>query len=172
MRRLRSEGAGVRRAWRAGASAVLAMVSASCAAPAAQELPGCVVLDGLREQSIGQVNNTLGGPYPAIGDSATYVHQLHDHGGNQVATIHGKTNVRLRMADGGLLEFFDERIEFGDGTVLAQGYYERGAGAQFLPLIGTAGVFRDKLGRRTFEPLDAAGSATTTFTLCPAGILK
>jgi hypothetical protein len=157
------------------AAAVL-VAAGGCAGPAAQDLPGCVILDNLREQAVGQVTSELGGPYPSIGDSSTYVHSLYGADGAAVATVYGKTNVRLRMADGGLLEYVDEQIRFGDGTVQSQGYYEVGAAAgaqgQFLPMIGADGVFRDKLGRRTFRPLTAGQTATTTVKLCPAGMLK
>jgi hypothetical protein len=164
-----------RAAW---ASAVAAVVlgTTACAAQPAQDLPGCVVLDNLRERVVGQVVNPMGGPYPSIGDSATYVHQLYDADGSRVATVYGESNVRLRLADGGLLEYVDETIDFDDGTVRSQGYYELGDAAgtsdQYLPVIGTDGVFRDKLGRRPFVPLAAGQSGTTSLSLCPAGILK
>lgn len=155
------------------AAAAVLVATGSCARPAAQNLPGCVILTDLREQAVGQVVSELAGPYPDVGDSSTYVHRLYGADQALTATVYGKTNVRLRLPDGGLLEYVDEQIEFGDGTVRSQGYYEVGsAQGQFLPMIGTDGVFRDKLGRRTFRPLAAGQTATTTVKLCPAGMLK
>jgi hypothetical protein len=168
-----------RRAWVVAllGAVVVLFATTSCAGQAMpQDLPGCVVLDHMGEQAVGEVVSTLGGSYPSVGDSATYVHRLYDASGATAATVYGKSNVRLRMVDGDLLENVDEQIRFADGTVQAQGYYELGAAArgrdQFLPMIGTDGVFRDKLGRRTFHPLTAGQTADTAVKLCPADMLK
>lgn len=156
---------------------LLAVGSAACAGHgSAADLPGCVVLDHLSEHVVGTATSTLGGPYPSVGDSATRVALLYDAGHTAAATVYGKSHVRLRRPDGHLLAYADDKIEFRDGTVQAQGFYDltdRSAGrSQFIPAIGTTGSFRGKLGRIAYRPARPGGDPAVVIAMCPAGMLK
>ncbi|MFF9587558.1 hypothetical protein [Streptomyces achromogenes] len=120
--------------------------------------------------------STLGGPYPSIGDSMTRVARLYGTGPTAAATVYGKSHVRLRQPDGHLLAYADDRIEFREGTVQAQGFYDltdRSAGKTwFIPTIGTTGSFRGKLGRITYRPARPGGDEAVVITMCPGGMLR
>lgn len=163
-------------------AAALMAGTVSCGSPAASTgTPGCVVLSGLREEMVGEVTTSWAGTAPregspAIGDGAAYVRRLRNAATGLTATVYGTSHVRTHMANGHLLGYVDERIEFDEGTVQAQGLYdltaaEAGA-SQYVPVIGLTGSFRDKMGRHTFRAAGASGNLRGAIDMCPAGMLK
>lgn len=164
------------------AAAVLVAGTVSCGSAASSTGdPGCVVLNDLEEKTVGEVTTSLAVGRPregsaVIGDGSAYVRHLFGPGAEQVATVYGTSHVRRRMSNGHLLGYVDERIEFADGTVSAQGFYDLTAAmagtSQYVPTIGLTGGFRDKMGRRTLHAVEGRGRSDTTIRMCPAGMLK
>lgn len=143
--------------------------------------PGCVVLKGLEEKAVGEVTTSLAGTppqgrSPELGDGSAYVRRLYGPEAEPTATVYGTSHVRRRLPNGHLLGYVDERIEFADGTVSAQGFYDLTAAmagtSQYVPTIGLTGSFRDKMGRRTFHTVAQGGDFSATIEMCPAGMLK
>ncbi len=155
---------------------LLTPCTVSCGGRSTPEaLPGCVVLDNLTEQFTATVQSQLASaPSGGIGDSSVSVGRLYSTATS--AKVYGENYVRMRLSDGHLLGYANDLIEFGDGTVQAQGFYDltnADAGQQeFIPTIGTTGVFRNKLGRFTFRTEQAGKQFSASIEMCPAGILK
>ncbi|MCX4638591.1 hypothetical protein OG301_34705 [Streptomyces platensis] len=143
--------------------------------------PGCVVLRDLQERAVGKVTTSLTGTLPQdrsprLGDGSAYVRHLYGAEAEPTATVYGTSHVRRRMPNGHLLGYVDERIEFADGTMSAQGFYDLTAAmagaSQYVPTIGLTGSFRDKMGRRTFHTVAQGGKFSAGIEMCPAGMLK
>lgn len=145
---------------------VAACGSASAAAPG----PGCNLYDNLTEKISAFSLNDLAGPYPRVGDSATYLTKLYE-GGQQVGTVYGTANIPRRLPGGHLLEYSDERITLFGGVIETEGFYDltkaRAHKWQYLPAIGISGGFQGKLGRRSFQILKAGASLNAKIELCP-----
>jgi hypothetical protein len=144
----------------------LAAGAVSCSSPAAAEpAPGCNVLDNLTEKIISVSLNEIGGPYPAVGDSAVYLTRFYDPAGKLVGTVYGKANIPFKNPDGHVMEYSEERI------VETEGFYDITKGIagewQFLPALGTSGGYRDKLGKRSFQILKPNALLNAKIELCP-----
>ncbi|MFI9161987.1 allene oxide cyclase barrel-like domain-containing protein [Kitasatospora aureofaciens] len=151
-------------------------VSCGSQSAAPQDRPGCVSLKGLREEQLGEVAGPLDGASPAPGDSGVYLRRLYGAGTEPVATVYGKGGVQQRLSDGHLLAYADERIEFADGTVQARGFYDltdaAAGAAQYIPTIGSTGVFRDKAGRITFRAVRPGREFSAEIEMCPTGMFR
>jgi hypothetical protein len=150
----------------------LAAGAVSCSSPAAAEpAPGCNVLDNLTEKIISVSLNEIGGPYPAVGDSAVYLTRFYDPAGKLVGTVYGKANIPFKNPDGHVMEYSEERIELDGGVVETEGFYDITNGIagewQFLPALGTSGGYRDKLGKRSFRILKPNALLNAKIELCP-----
>jgi hypothetical protein len=175
---------GARGARTAGLLAVTVLLAgtAACASPSSSAAdPGCVVLGGLKEKQVGEVDTSQTGSRPegrppALGDSTAYVRHLYGAGAKPAATVYGTSHVRRHLPGGHLLGYLDERIELADGTVQAQGFYDLTAAhagrTQHVPTVGLTGSFRDKMGRRTFRTPRNGGTSSAAIEMCPAGMLK
>ncbi|QMU71580.1 hypothetical protein [Streptacidiphilus sp. P02-A3a] len=168
-----------------GADAVLggASVPRAAAAPAQQpaQAPqsapaqGCITMKGMTEGIIDGSVQDLGGPYPeSIGGSSTYLDYLYDSSGKKVATVYGKANVSLRLKNGDLAEYSDEQIEFADGVIQTQGFYDITAAAkkgtwEYLPAIGVSGRYQGMVGQRHFEITQLGKSLNGWIQLCLPG---
>ncbi|MFF9351708.1 hypothetical protein [Streptomyces sp. NPDC014734] len=176
-----------RSVWRRGPAGLLSVAvlltgTVSCgSATTSTGDPGCVVLRDLEERAVGEVTTSLAGAppldrSPKLGDGSAYVRHLYGSGAEPTATVYGTSHVRRRMPNGHLLGYVDERIEFPDGTVTAQGFYDLTAAmagtSQYVPTIGLTGSFRDKMGRRTFHTVARDGEFSADIEMCPAGMLK
>jgi hypothetical protein len=134
----------------------------------------CVTMRGMSETIVDGSVRDLGGPYPrSVGGSSTYLDHLYDSTGRQVATVYGKANVPMRLAGGDLAEYSDERIEFSDGVLETQGFYditraEKGVW-QYLPAVGVEGRYRGMVGKRHFKITKLGKSLVGRLELCPAG---
>ncbi|MFF9351706.1 hypothetical protein [Streptomyces sp. NPDC014734] len=134
----------------------------------------CIVMKGLKEEIVDGSMRDLGGRYPYnIGGSATYFDHLTDADGKRIATVYGKAEIPSRLDNGDMAEHSDERIEFADGAVEAQGIYditraEKGAW-QYLPVIGIEGRYRGMIGKRHFQITKMGKSLNGWIELCPAG---
>jgi hypothetical protein len=156
--------------------AVAAVCLSSCgaaggAAPLAAPEPGCNVYDKLTEKIVAYSLNELAGPYPAVGDSATYLTRLYDSDGKQIGTVEGKANIHGNLPGGDVLEYSEEHITLPGGTIDTEGLYNLTKGLaqewQFLPAIGTGGAYRNKLGRRSFQIVKAGADLNVKIELCP-----
>ncbi|MTD58855.1 allene oxide cyclase barrel-like domain-containing protein [Amycolatopsis pithecellobii] len=139
--------------------------------------PGCLQLTGMSEKIIDGSIRDLGGPYlSSVGGSSTYLDHLYDASGAEVATVYGKANVPMKLDNGDVIEYSDERIEFADGVLEAAGFYnitQAGRGEwQFLPAIGVSGRYRDLLGKRHFRITKLGESLSGWIELCPAGTAR
>lgn len=139
--------------------------------------PSCLSMQNLSEKIIDGSERDLGGPYPfSVGGSSTYLDRLYDAGGAQVATVYGKANVPMKLANGDMVEYSDERVEFADGVVETEGFYDitqAGAGVwQYLPAVGISGRYKDMLGKRHFRITKLGASLSGWIELCPAGAAK
>jgi hypothetical protein len=140
---------------------------------------GCLTLTNMTEEIVdGSVNN-LGGPDPypfSVGGSATYLDRLYDSAGTKVATLYGKANIPMRLANGNMVEYSDERIEFADGVLETAGFYDITQGEkgiwQYLPAVGISGRYQDMLGKRHFQITKLGKSLNGWIELCPAGSAK
>ncbi|WP_190143929.1 allene oxide cyclase barrel-like domain-containing protein [Streptomyces glebosus] len=134
---------------------------------------GCVAMKGLKEEILDGSMRDLGGRYPYnVGGSATYFDRLTDADGKRIATVYGRANIPSRLENGDMAEYSDERIEFSDGAVEAQGIYditkaEKGAW-QYLPVVGIEGRYRGMLGKRHFQITKMGKSLNGWIELCPA----
>jgi hypothetical protein len=137
----------------------------------------CITMKGLKEDMIDGSVRDLGGKYPYnVGGSATYFDYLKDAHGKRLATVYGSANVPSRLENGDMAEYSDERIEFSDGAVEAQGIYniteaEKGAW-QYLPVVGTEGKYRGMIGKRHFQITKMGVALKGWIELCPAGMSK
>lgn len=137
------------------------------------QVKGCITLEGLKEEIVDGSMRDLGGPYPYnVGGSATYFDYLNDADGKRIATLYGRANIPSRLDNGDMAEYSDERIEFSDGAVEAQGIYnitraEKGAW-QYLPVVGVEGRYRGMLGKRHFQITKMGKSLNGRIELCPA----
>ncbi|WP_103337399.1 allene oxide cyclase barrel-like domain-containing protein [Amycolatopsis sp. CA-126428] len=156
-------------------SAALTLAAASgvpgSAAPQVSE--GCVVIDNLSETIVDGTENELGGPFPSVGDSGTYLDRLYDPAGKPAGTVYGLINVPFALPGGDLIEHSDERIELPEGTIEAAGLFnvtqaERKVW-QFLPLVGTGGRYQGMVGKRHFQILEFRHSLNARIEMCPAG---
>lgn len=153
--------------------AVTAALLTGSATSSAAPPQGCVVLDDLSETIVDGTENELGGPFPSVGDSGTYLDRLHDRSGNQVGTVYGLINVPFALPDGDLVEHSDERIDLPDGSVEAAGLFnvtqaDGHKAWQFLPLVGTSGRYRGMVGKRHFQILEFRHSLNARIEMCPA----
>lgn len=134
---------------------------------------GCIAMKGLKEEIVDGSMRDLGGRYPYnVGGSATYFDRLTNADGKKTATVYGRANVPSRLENGDMAEYSDERIEFSDGAIEAQGIYditkaEKGDW-QYLPVIGVEGRYRGMLGKRYFQITKMGKSLNGWIELCPA----
>ncbi|MEV6802722.1 hypothetical protein AB0M91_30930 [Micromonospora rifamycinica] len=147
------------------------MTADSVAEKARNPPSGCVVLDNLTERIIGGTQTELGGEFPSVGDSGTYLDYLYDSSGRQVATVFGEVSVLYQRPDGHIMEWARESIELEGGTVTAQGIFDvtearTGVWAS-APAIGTSGKFREKVGSRWFQIVEFGSRLNARIELCP-----
>jgi len=156
---------------------LLTLGTVSCGQKSVEEAgapsPGCNLYDHLTEKITSLSLNELGGKYPSLGDSATYVTYLYYADGKKMGTVYGKANVPATLPNGDLLEYSEEVIQLDGGTIDSQGLYDITKGFagewQFLPAIGSSGAFKDKLGRRSFHIIKVGESLDASIEVCPVG---
>jgi hypothetical protein len=153
------------------ASCATASSASTVAQLAAQPPPGCVVLDNLTEKIVGGTETEVGGPWPSVGDSGTYVDYLYDPDGKQVGTIYGKIAVLYARPDGHLMQWADERIELAGGVIEVQGIFdvtqaETGTW-EYGPAVGTSGGYKEKVGKRWFQIVEFRKRLNAKIELCP-----
>jgi hypothetical protein len=133
----------------------------------------CHVLDGLTEKIVDVSINPLSGPYPAIGDSSTYLTYLYDGSGKHIGTVYGEANIPGHLPNGDVAEYSAETITLPGGTIETEGIYDITLGAtghwQFLPAIGISGDYRGELGKREFLIVKAAAQLEVNIELCEPG---
>lgn len=157
----------------ATAAVTLALAAGSGAPSSAAQRDGCVAVDNLSETIVDGTENELGGPFPSVGDSGTYLDRLYDPAGKLAGTVYGLISVPYKLPNGDLIEHADERITLPDGTFEAAGLFNVTQAEQkvwqFLPLVGTGGRYQGMVGKRYFQILEFRHSLNARVEMCPAG---
>lgn len=116
---------------------------------------GCDIFKNLTEKFESESEDTAFGPYPSVGDSSAYITYLFDSKGTKIGTVYGESNVSYRQPDGDIIEYTGETIDLPGGTVKTAGFFDINKGLkgiwEYLPVLGVSGIYRGKLGRRSFQ---------------------
>jgi len=160
---------------------MLAMGTASCAtASSADDItalhppPGCDIFNNLTEEIASVSYTNVGGKFPSVGDSATYLDYLIDSHHKLVGTVFGELTVMYRKSNGDKIELGHETIKLPGGDVEVQGLFDVTRADKHIwvygPAIGVSGGFRGKLGKRWFKIIKVGRLLKARLELCPAFI--